>query len=308
MHRLALESDSLRAQVDPRLGAAICDLTIRGPGNQWFPLLRRAPAEASCFNDTACYLLAPWCNRIPAGAFTFHGIARNVNVNWPDNSSIHGDVCGRPWTLLDRSPASAAFELDARSLADRNWPWPYRARVRYETAERTLRCRLELTNESNSRMPAGIGFHPYFVRSLWDTNDRVAVLARNAGKYPLQNLVPIEPAAEDAVSRALAAGTPLDALGELDDVFAGADGRAEITWPASGIRARFECSPIFGHVVIYSPSAPAGGFLPYFCLEPVSMVNNAINLYAQGWHETGLVPLAPGDTLAGAWNLHVEPM
>lgn len=306
MPRLALESEHLRVEVDPQLGAALCDLTIRGPGDQWFSLLRRAPAGASFFNDTACYLLAPWCNRIPAGEFVHDGTPRRVRVNWPDNTAIHGDVCGRAWSLLERSPVSAGLELDARHLPDRNWPWPYRARVRYETDRDTLRCRLEVTNESNASMPAGVGFHPYFVRHLWDTTDRVTVRAANTGRYRLAALVPAAPAAEDHISRSLATGTPLDALGPLDDVFAGADGRAEITWSASGVRARFRCSPSLGHIVIYSPKSPTGGFLPFFCLEPVSMVNNAVNLHGEGWSNTGLVSLPPGQTLVGEWDLCIE--
>lgn len=306
MPRLALESDHLRAEIDPHLGAALCDLSLRSPSGEWFPLFRHAAAGASHFNDTACYILAPWCNRIPRGEFTFDGVPRRVRTNWPDKTAIHGDACARPWKLLDRSPVSARLELDARTLPDRNWPWPYRIRARYETDDRTLRCRLELVNESNAPMPAGVGFHPYFMRRLWDTSDRVAVRAANAGRYPLNDLVPSAPAHPDAVSRALDAGTPLDALGPLDDVFAGADGRAEISWPSSGVRARFDCSPALGHVVIYSPPTPAGGFLPYFCLEPVTMVNNALNLSPQ--YTTGLVTLAPGQALSVNWNLHVEPL
>lgn len=302
MGRIVISNDALRLEVDPALGAGLADLSLRGPRGRWWPVLRRAVSDCDHFNELASYTLAPWCNRVDAGRFTFDGRERTLVVNWPDGTAIHGDVCTREWTILDRSPVSARLEFDARETPDRNWPWPYRARVRYQLEPLAVRTEIDVVNESNAPMPAGVGFHPYFLRTLWNSGDIVEVRADVAGRYPCERIMPVGPARPDSISRALSAGTPLDALGDLDDVFPLGGGSPSIRWPASGVNIAFESSPEMGHVVIYSP-AQDDGFMPWFCFEPVSMVNNGFNLMHQGWNGTGVRTILPGESLRAAWTM-----
>jgi len=305
-----LNEGALRATILPGLGAGLADLSLRGPNGYPVPLLRRAPHDAAHFNELACYLMAPWSNRIAGAAFEFGGRTQRLRPNWADGTAIHGDVCSRPWAILDRTPVSARLALDSRSHADANWPWPFVARVRYEIGAEAFATELSVTNLGDAPMPAGLGFHPYFMRRLWSAADDVRVEVRTAGRYPAAGMIPKGAPVADGVTAALGAGGPLGGA-ELDDVFAGFDGRATIRWPSSGVSLQFDCSPELGHAVVYSPArdhAGGGGrgSLSWFCVEPVSMVNDGFNRLAGGDGGTGVRTLAPGETLEVRWAMRIE--
>src|SRR5262249_47187406 len=155
----------LRAAINPGLGAALCELSLEGE-HGWADVLRTARG-ASRFTDTSMYLMAPWTNRIAGARFAFQGKEYRLRSDWEDGSAIHGDVKTRSWQILDRTPLSARLALDSRGLSDSNWPWPYRAEVRYEIDGLSLRVDLSVQNLGDTPMPAGMGFHPFFQRRLW---------------------------------------------------------------------------------------------------------------------------------------------
>ena len=309
MRAIEIESDVLRLVVLPELGAGVAELALRDPKGNWCPLWRKSPENPTYFNQLASYVLAPWSNRIPNGHFTFAGKPYQIAPNWPDETAIHGDANHRAWQILDRSPVSARLELVVKDLKAANWPWPTRTRVRYEVLGGVLTTDLEVTNLGEVPMPAGLGFHPFFNRKLWDARDRFELRAKNTGRYPAEGMIPTGPARMDAASSQLVRGGELGTL-ELDDVFAGFDGRAEMVWPASGVRARYECSPELSHLVIYAPLANPGdvssGPGDIVCIEPVSMVNDGFNRMAKGDEMTGVRVLGPGETLAVRWAMSVE--
>jgi aldose 1-epimerase len=309
MSSIVIQSERLRLEVVPGLGAGIADLSLKGPLNFFYPLWRRARADATWFNDLASYTLVPWSNRIARAAFTFAGREHRLRADWIDGTAIHGDAKARPWTILDRSPFSARLQFDSRAFADVNWPWPFKSTIRYELDDESLATDLSITNLGDSPMPAGCGFHPYFMRALWDQHDDVRVGMRTTGRYPCNAMLPTGPAHADEITAHFASGQPLGTL-DLDDVFAGFDGKAEVLWPASAVRARFECSPNLAHSVVFTPQHREGGKgpLPWFCLEPVSMVNDGFNLLARGWKDTGVVVLPPGVSAEFSWRMYVESL
>lgn len=316
MPRVIIENERLRLALVPELGAGVAEFSMRIPEGRepraastldasgpWQPLWRRAADNTTYFNDLACYVLAPWSNRIAGAQFIFKDREIRLAPNWPDGTAIHGVVKDRPWSILDRSPASARFGLESRDFPDLNWPWAFSATARYELSSRSLAIDLSVTNRSGSPMPAGLGLHPFFMRRLWDPRDDVIVRAAFRGRYPATNMIPTGPAIPDDVTAQLGAGRPLAPL-ILDDVFDGFDSRAEIIWPASRVRASFSVSPTMGHTVIYSPPAPDA----FFCFEPVTMVNDGFNLAARGETGTGVVVLEPGSSLAASMvmTIHAE--
>jgi aldose 1-epimerase len=52
-----------------------------------------------------------------------------------------------------------------------------------------------------------------------------------------------------------------------------------------------------GHVVVYTPRDADGSPNEFFCVEPVTMVNDGFNLREQGEQGTGVRTLEPGETL-----------
>lgn len=278
---------------------------LRGVGEAWHHVLRPAPAQTGECEALACFLMAPWCNRIAGGRFGFQGDAYGVRPNTRDATAIHGDVRERPFAILDRSPISVHLGLDKRSDAGRNWPWPFRATARYELDDATLTCELGVTNEGRKAMPAGVGFHPYWMRRLWDERDDVRIQANCSARYPLDGKIPMGPAINSPLCEKLRAGTPVGTQA-LDDVFSGSLDGATISWPRSGVRARFACSPELSHAVVYVPTNEHGGVLPWFCLEPVSVVNDGFNLMERGVAGTGVRVLGPGESLLAKWSVRFE--
>jgi aldose 1-epimerase len=297
--RIVIEHGGLRLEIDPAIGAGIADFSLRGPDGAWWPVMRRAPLRPAHFNDLACYLLAPWSNRIAGARFEFGGHVHQLEPDWPDGTAIHGLVKDKPWRILDRSPFSARLAFDGDGLP---YPFAFACEARYEVVDRSLVCDLAVRNTGEAPMPAGCGFHPFFRKRLWE-DEECLVLCRVAGRYPATGQIPTGPAAADAVTVRLAAPHPLGRV-ELDDVFDGFAGAA-IGWPGAGVRAVFGASAALGHAVIYAP-VREGTPLPFFCLEPVSMVNDGFNALARGEPGTGVTVLAPGESLAVRWALRIE--
>lgn len=326
-----LESASLRAAIAPGIGAGLLDLSLRGPGGLWFPLLRRTPPGAPHFNDLSMYLLAPWTNRIKRARFRFDGREIGLNADWPDGTAIHGAVKDKPFRLLDRSPISARFEFVSRGHANANWPWAFACLARYEVESDRVHCEVSVRNDDQSPMPAGVGFHPFLMRQLWDTQDKLRVCADVRARYPLRAVMPTGRARPDALCARLRKGTALD-RDDLDDVFVRGDPRpipakspdgkpeawAAATYTASRVRVLLDASTNLGHTVIYNPlhrpkplrgkRAPVGGPLPWLCVEPCSMVNDAFNLASRGEPGTGMVMLRPGERLAARFSIIATPI
>jgi aldose 1-epimerase len=292
MRTIRISEGALSAAIEPAVGAGLSRLTLqRGDGAA--EILR--PAESvPRFADLSMYIMAPWTNRIAGASFEFGGRRYRLRADWEDGTAIHGDVKTREWRVLDRTPVSARLGLDSRDLRDANWPWPYAAEVRYEIDRGALVCDLAIRNLGEVPMPAGLGFHPFFSRSLREA-DVVRVKAVTRGRYPVRGMIPSGAARRDEVTATLGAGGPLGDL-VLDDVFGGFEPPAVITWDRSGLEARVECSPNLGHVVVFSPRADTG-MKPWFCVEPVSMVTDGFNLMSRGQAGTGVQVVAPGDWL-----------
>lgn len=314
MNRVVIDTAALHLEIDPTLGAGIADFSLRRADGGLVPLMRRAPDRPRWFNDLACYTLVPWCNRIAGARFSIRGRGHTLRPDWPDGTAIHGDAKHRAWRVLDRSPVAARFGIDSRDFADANWPWPYGATIRYDLFDDALAIDLTVRNLGAEPMPAGLGLHPFWMRRLWSGDDDAVVRFDAAGRYPATGMIPTGPAAAEDLSRRFASGTTLEGL-DLDDVFACASATREsgerpwgsIAWPGSGVRLEIGSSPAFGHAVVYSPPAPDGGAAPreWFCLEPVSMVNDGFNLMERGQAGTGVVVLEPGQAITGRVEFRV---
>jgi aldose 1-epimerase len=87
---------------------------------------------------------------------------------------------------------------------------------------------------------------------------------------------------------------------DIDHCFGGWDGHATIAYPSSGVRLAFECDPVFGHVVVYTPPGK-----PFFAVEPVTHANDGFNLFAAGQPDNGIRVLQPGEALQGTFRLRV---
>ncbi|MFZ4573846.1 MAG: hypothetical protein ACOYN0_05575 [Phycisphaerales bacterium] len=267
MRPIELESDRMRLRVLPELGAGVFSLEYKADSG-WCDVWRPSPESPATFNELACYTLAPWCNRIDGAVFEFDGRTHELTANWHDGTAIHGDVHHREWQLTDRSPVSARLEVDC--LGRRNWPWPFRAGVRYELSDDALLVEMSLENAGATPMPFGLGLHPFWMKRLGGRAEEAVVRMPTSGRYPCERIMATGPSVIEELGARLAVGTTIEE--NLDDVFSGFD-FAEVRWPASGVLARMEAHPSLSHSVIFHEAGR-----DWFCLEPVSMVNNGIAL------------------------------
>lgn len=305
MARFELETDGVRAEIDAGMGAGLCDLSVRSPMDDWTPIVRRAPTPAARSEATGCFVMLPWPNRVRAGKFTFRGREYDLGVNCADGTAIHGEVRERAWKIRHRTPQSAVLEFDSRDKGGLTFPWSYLARIRYEVSPEGLEIDLEVTNTGSEAAPFGHGLHPYFMRRLWADDDAVSLRFGATGRYPMEAVIPTGQApADDDLCAAFRAGVAPPP--GLDELFTVDRFDAQLTWAKSGVRVRFRASESATHAALYAPGVGDGRAGSWFCIEPMTMATDAVNLAERGVARTGLHVLEPGQSLAMDCSLRVE--
>lgn len=236
--------------------------------------------------EAASFPLVPYSGRIADARLVFEGQTFELARNFPpEPHSIHGHGWQNPWTVEQAGEAAAALAFQHRVAGT---PFDYRARQRFALGADGLDLGIEVTNLGAGPMPAGIGHHPYFVRTAG-----VTLTARLDHVWLAdQRNIPERRAPLPESWDFTRAPRVADLV--MDNGFGGWDGRAELHWPETATTLRIEAEPLFGHLVIYIP--PGADF---FCVEPVSNANDGFNLFARGVADTGVRVLAPGETLAG---------
>lgn len=282
MTLLSLRAGRLEVDLAPEAGGSIVRFSVDGRHD----VLRRTPADvlarataARRGNETACYPLLPFSNRIAGGRFQFDGQEIVLQRNWPGmDHPIHGDGWAMAWTVERHDGRSAEIAYEHAAGRDGGWPFAYRARQSYRLDDDRLAVRLSLENREARAVPAGIGLHPFFVRdAATDLQCRTtSVWLADAEVLPTERVA--VPAAWD-----FSAGQRIGAVA-LDNCFEGWDGQARIAWPDRGLALDMTASAALRTLVIFTPPQR-----PFFCVEPVSHANGQI----------AATRLAAGDTIAG---------
>jgi aldose 1-epimerase len=233
----------------------------------------------------SCFPLVPFSGRIRDSRFQFQGQTVKLTMNFlPQRHAIHGHGWKQPWQLLEQTANKLIIEY--RHNAD-EWPWDYSSRQTFELSEQGLKATIDVRNESAKAMPAGIGFHPYYVRTpkakvtaefdkIWLNDDEV---------------MPVELVAAPA-ERDLRKGLVMEQIA-LDNTFTGWNRRALIEWPEWNASLLLEAEAPLDNLVVYSPPGQK-----FFCVEPVSNVADAFNMADQGQPGSGVRILEAGETLA----------
>jgi aldose 1-epimerase len=303
---ITIENDRLRLSVDHERGGNVLGLWLRR-GQELVPIIGRGIAGEDPRAKPPSFLMAPWTNRIRDGVMHFGGKAHQLRITTSDDTkcAIHGDVRSRPWDVLDRSPVSARLGFDSRRHEGVNFPFAFACEVRYELSDSAMRMDMSVRNVGTEPMPAGVGIHPYFPRNPTGLDERVRVQVACAGRYPCERCMATGPMTRDELTEHFATMRELPER-EVNDVFGGFGGRARIEWPVSKVRVEMSASAELGHMVIFAPRKKDGSAEPFFAIEPLSMVNDGINLLAKGWRDTGVRVLGPGEKLAAWCEMKVE--
>jgi aldose 1-epimerase len=293
---LTLQSGESSVVLAPEIGGAIVGWTLGA-----MPLLRRPQPDAILPGDVrglACFPLVPYSNRIAQGRFHWDGEDHVLARNFGDQPhTIHGIGWQRTWEVAAAGATSATLTLqhDAAGEQARHWPFAFAAEQRFTLASDALSVVLTLRNLHRAPAPAGLGLHPFFPRA--DT----ATLRFNAARVWTNgaDMLPTEAA---AVPRAWdhATGQRIGTVA-LDNCFAGWDGKAHIAWTPHGPSLTVAADGLFQHLVVYTPPGQ-----DYFCVEPVSHMNDAINRTATV-PQHGMRILAPGEVLQGEISFRLTP-
>lgn len=295
MSLITIGSGDTHLTIAPHLGGTIARYwqAARGGVFEWFRPARPAELERPNPEGMSCFPLVPYSGLIRDGTFAFDRRRIVLPLNWlPERHTIHGHGWQSLWHLVDTDGNQARVEF--RHEADA-WPWTYRARQLYRLDGNRLRIEMTVVNESDMPMPAGLGPHPYFVRT---PKARITAAIEEVWLSDAENL-PTE-LVPPAPLHDLRAGL-VPSRQAIDHVFTGWDRKAVIDWPEWHARLTMTAEAPLDFLVVYTPPGQ-----DYFCVEPVSNATDAFNGFAAGRQDTGTKVLAPGEALAVAAEFHPE--
>lgn len=295
---LVLRVGMAEAVVRPLAGARVCSLTLAQADGRAVPVLypyAAASVDPVNWAKGGIYPLVPYSNRIAGGRLLS---ADSSTVTLPPHPNahphtLHGHAHGQPWQVLQQDAASAHLRLDSPACAA--WPWPLQSDLQLRLSAQELQLSLSLRHTGHGRMPAGIGFHPYFLHQV-DARLR----------YHASHRWPTDAEFLTHGSERLPAGAGFDqpkALppGTLTDYLSEWDGALDLDLPQGDVLRLRTAAPL-SHLVVHRPPQPL-----YLCLEPVSHVADGFNLAARGVAGTGTVLLPTGGLLSAQMSLSLGP-
>jgi aldose 1-epimerase len=290
---IQLQSGPWHAVVHPEVGGALGSLRYDG-----MPLLREMPDEAVVARNvrlTACYPLVPYSNRIARGVFRFEGVEYHVRKNFDNaTNAIHGVGWQSVWTVQHASTNEVVLVLRHRpqGAVEDLWPFAFDAEHRVTVGSDGVTLSLSVVNVDPRNMPAGLGWHPYFVRTSKTT---LSFESEGAWLNGVDHL-PVQRAqtAEWDFSR------PRVVVDQaLDNAFFGWKGVATLRDENQGKVITVRADPLFRQLVVFAPSDRQ-----FVAVEPVSNMTDAVNRTFEPDHN--LKVLAPGKRLNGWCSIGVQ--
>ena len=279
---IRLESEGLLCTIEPQLGGCISGLWLDG-----VPALRSTNETPASARQSGCYPLVPFSNRVERATLQWKGTSHPlVSNNAPEPHAIHGIGWERPWTMLDGNDSFAMLAFE--HSADAAWPFAFDSSQTLRLRGQALELTLSLTNQSHEPAPAGLGWHPYFVKR---PGGRIAFQASGRWEMGPDKL---------PTTRSPSPGLDADCASlDIDHCFDGWNGVVTLRDQVLHTTLRSNVSRL---VVFTIPSRDT------IAIEPVSHVNNAINLVAAGADPAalGLHTLQPGETLTAQMSIEVE--
>ena len=255
---LALTCEGWDAELRPASGGLISALRFDG-----HDVLRPMQRGSNDPRDASCFPMVPFCNRIAMARYRCDGtdyeLARNSP---PEPHALHGFGWQSDWSVLVHNHAEAV--LQHIHYGSDGWPWPYRAQMRVRLTPAGCMIGLTLTNHADRPMPAGLGLHPYFVRSAeslirFDAGDMIEL---GSDSLPTGAISPNGHFAD------MRAGAPFPAQ-MVDHCFTNWKGEVRIATPHSNFLLDANGAP---NLHVFSPADS-----DFFCLEPVSHTPDALN-------------------------------
>ncbi len=281
---LTLAVNNFRCEIAPDLGACIAGLWLDG-----IPVLRSPGAAAlNSARQSGSYPLVPFSNRIAQATLKWNGTSHPlVQNNGTEPHAIHGVGWQRAWEVLDASDQFALLSYEHKP--DASWPFAFDTSQAFRLTAHELELTLSITNQSSTATPVGLGWHPYFVKR---PQSHIAFDA--TGRWEMDAL-------KLPTHRTASRGLDVDCAAlDVDHCFDGWNGVLHLRDDTLHTRVSSKLSRL---VVFTHPSKD------FVAVEPVSHVNNAVNLMANGVAsaaELGVHVLQPGESMSCEMTIHVD--
>jgi aldose 1-epimerase len=281
---IELSCDALRCEIAPGLGGAVAGLWLNN-----IPVLRCAPAAAlTSVRQAGSYPLVPFSNRVGHAtlkwAGTSHPLVQNTGF---EPHAIHGVGWLRPWQVLEADAQFALLSYEHKP--DDAWPFAFDTSQAFRLSANALELTLSITNQSAVAAPAGLGWHPYFVKRA---RSRISFEATGRWEMNEEKL---------PTHRVPANGLDADcALLDIDHCFDGWPGLVHLRDDVLHTRITSNLN----RLVVFTNDTR-----DFVAIEPVSHVNNALNLMTSSGAssaELGVRVLQPGESMSATMSIHVE--
>ncbi len=279
-----LTAGLFRCEIAPALGACIAGLWFDG-----IPVLRSPGAsQLTSVRQSGSYPLGPFSNRVGHASLQWNGTSHPLVRNFGDDPhAIHGVGWQRPWTVLEADDCFALLSYEHKP--DTSWPFAFDASQAFRLTDNALEVTLSITNQSDTPTPVGLGWHPYFVKRA-----RSHIAFDATGRWEMDDL-------KLPTHRLATKGLDQDcATLDIDHCFDGWSGTVHLRDEMLHTRLT---SPLSRLVVFTNDTKD------FVAVEPVSHINNAINLMAiraASADALGVRVLQPGESLPTEMSIYVE--
>lgn len=255
--------------------------------------LRSGQSESAPLAAASFHML-PYSNRIRDAHFEFNG--HKILLDGAESHAIHGAVRKLPWSVVQQTGNSLVCETQSSDHSSFNWPWPIAARIEQHIEGDLLHSTILLTNQGDTDMPAGFGWHPYFARYVNGSEATLTLPVEGVFPDEAGDCLPDGPAIPLPDSLDFRKPRALDSNQRIDCCLADLNGQCDIHWRKGGIKLSMNASENCRYLILFNPD------MPHFAVEPVTNANDAFNLMSQGI-ESGTQILAPGKTLEATMTL-----
>lgn len=219
-----------------------------------------APGTLTHVKQSASYPFVPYSNRLANAQLHWQGTRYSLNPNFvPEPHAIHGVAWLRAWAV-DKAEADFArltFSHAADAATQGDWPFAFDAWQTFKLTDNSLEMAIGMTNRSTQVVPAGLGWHPYFVK-----RSQSHLRFDAAGRWEMDAAkLPTSFSASGGLD---VNGTTLD----VDHCYDNWAGTVHLRDEAMDVRISSDLQ----RLVVYTTPARDS-----IAIEPVSHVNNAMN-------------------------------
>ncbi len=247
------------------------------------------PGTLTSVKQSASYPFVPYSNRLANARLHWQGVTYPLNPNFaPEPHAIHGVGWLGAWAVhkVEADFAHLTFTHTAEVATQGDWPFAFDAWQTFRLSDHSLEMTIGMTNRSTHVVPAGLGWHPYFVKR---SQSQLSFDA--AGRWEMDAAkLPTSFSANGGLN---VSGTALD----VDHCYDDWAGTVHLRDEAMDVRI----TSALKRLVVYTTLARDS-----IAIEPVSHVNNAMN--QSNPSALGVQLLQPGQSYAASMTVEMHAL